>query len=260
MCKRVIVAVVVSCGLALPTLGQDSQSGGYDLFAPLNIQDATPLATGQLDLRLRYDYSTGGDNSGDDQTFGTTFVWGASNNLELRLDLPVIIDDGSGSDEGFGDLSIGILYRLADDRGAWLPAVALSGTVWAPTGEDSSGVDGELRLIFTKEYDSDLRSHVNGFVTTVNGHDDDLRNFQWGIVLGMDGVLCAEGKVRWVADYMHRSSERNGSGDMNVLELGAEWTVTDTCRLGLSTQFGLDDEPDSADWGMSINAIYALKY
>ncbi len=272
MSKRVLVVMVMSAMATLPVVAQEPESttsGEYYFFAPLNIDDTTPLPARQIDLRLRYDYSTGADDRpggdpDDDHAVGTTVVWGPCANVEVTLDLPVNLGDSGDADGGINgnaDLSVGLLYRILEEQGDWMPSFAISAQARVPTGDESSGVDGELRFILTKHYASDLRSHVNGFLTTVNGDNEpNLRDFQWGVVLGMDGPLCADGAVRWVADYMHRSSEHDGIANMNVLELGAEWTATETFKLGLSTQIGLDDEEDTAAWGMRVNAVYSLNY
>jgi len=274
-------------------------SSGYSLFAPLNIDDANPIPAGQIDLRLRYEYATGVDGGdrdddgwGDDGNWGdgffgfgfwgsrrdrgphndrdddhviaSTLVWGPCPNVEVSLDLPINLGDGGNADGGYdgnADLRLGLLYRFWEDQGDWVPAFALSSKLRLPTGDRSSGVDGELRAILTKEYESDLRSHVNGFVTTANGNNEpDTRYFQWGLVIGMDGPLCADGAVRWVADYMHRSSEHFGASNMNVLELGSEWTMAQNSKLGMSAQIGLDDHEETPAFGLKLNYSYSLNY
>lgn len=272
-------------------------STGYYFFAPLNIDDANPVPAGQIDLRLRYEYSTGVDgveqdrgrdfwgwdedpglfgfggsqrdrrprnDTDDDHVIAPTLVWGPCPNVEVSLDLPINLGDSGDADGGYdgnADLRLGLLYRFWEDQGDWTPAFALSSTLRLPTGVHSAGVDGELRAIFTKEYESDLRSHVNGFVITANGDNEpDTRHFQWGVVVGMDGPLCADGAVRWVADYMHRSSEHYGASNMNVLELGTEWTMAEYSKLGMSAQIGLDDNQETPAFGLKLNYSYSLTY
>ncbi len=76
------------------------------------------------------------------------------------------------------------------------------------------------------------------------------------MVVGMDGPLCADGAVRWVADYMHRNSERDHAGNMNMLELGWEWAIAEGHELAMSFQVGLDDNEDTPNFGAGL--IYAL--
>ena len=154
-----------------------------------------------------------------------------------------------------------------------LPSMALSASARVPTGCGSEGVDGELRLIMTYEYDNGVRSHLNVFGKSVNGDnhetwrpDDDCgfddcvcldpRNFQYGAVIGFDGPLCADGAVRWVFDYMYRSSYYNARTGMNMAELGWEWTMSEMQKLGMSVQIGLDHVGDTPNFGAGL--MYAL--
>ena len=99
--------------------------------------------------------------------------------------------------EQTADLEIGLLMRLLEDA-SWMgdaaTSVALALKARVPTGDNSSGVDGEARLILTNDYASGLRSHINVWGKTVNGHvEHGQRDFRWGLVLGADGPLCDDG-------------------------------------------------------------------
>ncbi|MFQ5415269.1 MAG: hypothetical protein ACE5E6_12500 [Phycisphaerae bacterium] len=249
----------------------ETTAGGVDFFAPLFVEDAVPLDTAQFDLRLRFDWVTGfgRDNvDGDDQyAGGARLVWGAADNLELSADVAVNLGDAGelpGDVNGNGDVIVGMLYRFVDGA-SWMDGVSTSLALGAkariPSGHDSSGVDGELRLNITNDYGDGVRSHVNGFVLSANGDNDtDVRDLQWGAVVGLDGPLCNEGAVRWILDYLHRSSIHDGIGNLHLLELGAEWTMSDSQKLGLSTQVGLDHNDDVPNWGARVNYVYSINY
>lgn len=250
------------------TTTEEVVPGEVDLLSrPLwSFEDATPLKTGRVDLRLtsRWETASGPANRGDshdDVLLQPTIFWGAFENFELRLGLPVWLGDGSDTPsgaDGNADISVGFLYRLFEQKDLW-PAFAISGTIRTPSGRRSNGVDGEVRFVFTNEYSSGIRSHINGFVTTVNGNNEpDLRNFQWGVVLGLDGPLCANGDVRWVADYMHRSSYRRGAANINQLELGWEWQIADAHKFGMGTRVGLDDNGDTPNFGIGLTYSFSI--
>jgi hypothetical protein len=272
--------------------------GGADLLTPLwQMEDATPVNTGQVDLRMRFSWVTESDHSNlgdvdDDFVLSPSIAWGAAENLELSLAWDAwLFDSGDMGpfDDGNYDTTIGVLWRLhqqtteACAAGCLrIPSIAISGKARIPTGCTSSGVDGELRLILTNEYDSGLRSHVNVFGKTVNGtnletarNDDffggdsdawgldgsgdlDVRDFQWGLVLGLDGPIGDS--VRWVADYMNRSSKFCGNSNMNILELGLEWKINDANKLGTSFQIGLDHMGENPNFGAGIAYSYSLTY
>lgn len=267
-------------------------SGGEDLLNPLwNMDDATPQDTGTVDLRFGFRWVTESapanlGDSDDDFVFSPTLVWGAAENLELSLTWDAWLGDSGDMgpfDDGNYDTTLGVLWRIHEQVNeptrhgfVRLPSIALAGKARIPTGCTSSGVDGELRLILTNHYDSGVRSHLNLFGKAIDGDNEetanrngdfdwvlidndgelDPRDFQWGVVLGADGPLCGDGAVRWVADYMHRSSEFHGRGDMDILELGWEWTMSEMHKLGMSMQIGLDHTDDNPNFGVGL--MYAL--
>jgi len=296
--RRTIVATcVLAMGVAASAQESDvttvttkttTIAGDADLMSQLwQFEDATPLDCGKLDLRLGFRWETASapanlGDSDDDFVLTPALVWGVVEGLELSARVPVWVGDGGDAgalDEGNADTHLGVLWRFMEQGDPW-PAMALSGTLRVPTGDNSNKVDAELRLVMTNEYDSGVRSHLNGFVQSVNGNsdpglrrsrgwwgggsfwgdDDDegegLRHFQWGVVIGADGPLCADGAVRWVADYMHRSSHHYGASNINMLELGWEWEISEVHNLGMSFQIGLDDNEDTANFGAGV--MYSL--
>lgn len=244
-------------------------SNGADLMRELwFMDDARPIETGRTDLRLTYRWETASapanrGDSDDDSIVTPSLTWGTCDNVEVFVEVPVWVGDGGDKPsglEGNADTTVGFTWRFMEPDDTW-PAMALRGSARLPTGDNSNGVDGELRLIMTNEYDSGIRSHINTFALSVNGdNDENLRNFQWGFVAGLDGPLCADGAVRWVADYMLRSSFHNGVRDLNMLEVGWEWDMDEAEKLGMSVQIGLDDNDDTPNFGAAISYSHSLTY
>lgn len=256
------------------------------------VDDANVIPTGQIDLRFMFGWVTASapanlGDSDDDFFFTPSLTWGACENVEVFAEVPIWV--GAGGDklgvleEGNYDSYIGFTWRIAEPEDIW-PAAAIRTRFRLPTGDGSSGVDAEARLILTNEYDSGIRSHINLFANSVNkgpngpadtelslagvgdlleifgGAEDvaDPRHLQCGVVVGLDGPLCGDGAVRWVVDYLHRSSFYYGRSDVNVLELGWEWTMEEARKLGLSVQIGLDDEDDTPNFGAVLGYAVAL--
>ncbi len=266
--------------LAGTALGQESDvttetsttttvSGAADLLPELwLLDDATVLDTGRVELRFTFswetaDFPANGGNSDDDLIIRPSLVWGPCANVEVFAEVPIWVGDGGDRGaltRGNADTNIGFTWRIAEPEDIW-PAAALQFSARVPTGDQSSGVDGEARLILTNEYDSGVRSHFNVFAKTVNGDNEvNSRDFQYGAGVGLDGPLCADGAVRWVMDYMNRSSFHDGASSLNLLEAGWQWTISDAQALGMSFQAGLDNHDDTPDFGASITYAHALTY
>lgn len=264
-----------------------TMSGSTDLIGGLwFVDDATVLDTGAVDLRFTFGFQTGGEpfNNGDaDDDFVLTpsLYWGAAENLEVFASVPIWMGDGGDAgalDEGNADTNVGFTWRIADPVDG-MHAMALKSSFRFPTGDSSNGIDFEERLILTNEYASGIRSHFNIYGKTVNSDNwksaggsgsfgssdnfddrDSFRHFQWGVVLGMDGPLCSDGAVRWVLDYVNRTSTHYGRSNVNMLETGWEWAMSDSENLGMSLQFGLDHAGDAPNFGATIAYTHALTY
>ena len=233
---------------------------GADLTSELWLMDdATPIATGAADLRMTFRWVTASapanmGDSDDDFVFGPSLRWGPCKNVEVFASIPIWLGDGGDMgavEDGNGDTYVGFTWRLLEPRDIW-PALALGAGARIPTGDGSSGVDAELRLILTNEYDSGMRSHINlGFET----EGSDWGRWAFVGVIGMDGPLCADGAVRWVADYVLLDSEYMGGDDAHYLELGSEWQIQEGHKLGLMWQFGFHHD-ETTNFG--ANLVYAL--
>jgi len=279
-----LLPIVCALALALPVMGQESEKttvttketkvapekADFDLLGELwSMQDATPLPPGQVDLRFTTQWITANapanrGDSNDDFIFTPSLVWGAVEGVEAFLNVPIWMGDSGnipGQEDGQADTYAGFLWRFLEqeDSGSdW--AVQASGRF--PTGCNSNGIDGELRLIISNEYDSGIRSHLNGFVYTSNGDNvENNRHFQWGAVVGLDGDLNEDGTVRWVLDYINRSSTEYGHDNINLVDVGWQWKLADSQNLGMSFQVGVDHGNDEApNFGATMTYSWSLTY
>lgn len=300
MIKRtfVLACALVIAGTALAQESEEisvttTTTGGEDLLSQLWLmEDATPLDTGQVDLRLGLQWWTASDSanfgdSSDDFILRPAIVWGAAENLELSLVMDAWLGDANDMgpfEDGNFDTTIGLLWRFYEQTDAecaagcmTLPSAAISLSARIPTGCGSNGIDAEARLILTYEYDNGIRSHLNVWGKSLNGenyktwrsdedfdlsvfnNDEgelDVEDFLYGVVIGFDGPLCADGAVRWVADYAYRSSHFDDGDEINLAELGWEWEISEAHKVGMSVQIGLDDNDETPNFGAGL--IYAL--
>ncbi len=240
----------------------------FDLLGgeTFNVTDATTFEEGAVDLRLatRYAESALADDGEVSKSWTITpvIVWGASDRLELSIGVPLNhVENFNSALDGNYDTNIGGQYRFTEQEGHW-PALALAGNLRIPTGDGSSGVDYEMRLVLSNDWENGLRSHFNLFGEITNGNNLepwDQRDFQYGAVIGVDGPLCADGAVRWVADYMYRISEVEGGGGQNIGEAGWQWQINDTSKLGMSVQLSLDRAEDASDVGAALTYAYTIR-
>lgn len=243
---------------------------------PLFFDDAQVQPEGTMYFRLGFDYLTEsaysipansrGGAQDDDFALNLKWVWGPCDNVEVFAELPVNLGDGKYTGDGFegnGDLRAGMSYQFWDEGtyADWMPAFTLKGTLRTPTGYHSSGVDGELRGMWTKTIAGDLRGHFNAFAVTINGDNDvNARRFQWGFVFGADMPLNDARDLWLMLDYVHQSSEHYGNGNMNMVEAGMEWKMDDIQSVHFSTQVGLDGDGDTPNWGARVAYTYELHY
>jgi hypothetical protein len=258
-----------------------------------NFIDAVPVPAGEVQLRFTFRWETAGApanryDSNDDFILQPSLYWGAAENLELSLTVPVWVGDGGempGQSDGQADTYVSGLWRAWEQMDYW-PAGGFSTTVRIPTGVRSDGIDAELRLVLTNEYDSGIRGHFNAWVETVNTtngetnpnqiYEDgdtvwlvfdeqdapwDPRDFQYGASVGVDGPLNDDGSLRWVVDYVYKSSQYNGHGGLNLFDVGFEWQMDESSKLGMSALIPADHAEDEApNFGAAITYALALTY
>lgn len=238
---------------------------GFDLLGgeTFYMTDAVPFECGAVDLRLAARWTESGrTNEGEDDvwTIQPVLVWGVAENWEMSFTVPIThVDNFGDAPDGHYDTYFGLLWRLKDQEDYW-PAIALASTLRIPTSNDSNGLDWELRLVLTNEYDSGIRSHFNLWGTTVN-HDNypDARDFQYGALVGLDGPLACDGALRWVADYMYRISDQDGNGGQNIGEAGLQWQINECNKLGFSLQMGLDHAESTSNVGAALTYAYTIR-
>lgn len=239
------------------TIVRTETSGGdeFSLSGPYFLRSADPEEPGDLDLKLVYGYSTSSGES-DDHEANFVLEWGMAENWELILEAEVEL--GEGRVEGNGDITeFGFHTKLWDETD-WLPAFAVRNLIRIPTGYHSSGVDYQLRGLFTKTIvPGSLRGHFNPYLKVISGdNEEEARPFQWGAALGVDFVVNED--LFFIADYHHRVSEEEGFRNNHSLELGMDWEFAEHQTLGLATEFSLDGDTSGPNWGFNVSYILEL--
>lgn len=193
-----------------PEKETERESGEYpwDVDHFFNIAHAyAKVAPGKWELELGTQWFTGADEGDDDFLFRAELAYGLTDDTYFEFGFESI-NIGDGGDQGNGDLELEIFHRFVHETDT-IPAMALYGEMRIPSGEGSSGVDGELRLSVTKTIAPKLRMHWNGFVETANGgrteeEKENGRHFQWGLGPGFDYEFSD--KFLGIVNYVNRVS------------------------------------------------------
>ncbi len=205
---------------------------------------------GEWEFELEGEWVTGAGGD-DDFAFTPNIKYGLNDDMFIEFEVrPLVI--GDGGDQGNGDTSLQLFYQIARETDT-LPAFATWVEARFPTGEGSSGVDGELHLNLTKTLMPDVRGHLEGFVETANGgrgdEGDDRRAFQWGAGIGFDYQV--DDLTICTLNYLNRSSEEYGISNQQILEIGGVREIAENQHLKLALDVGLDDE-ETPDFGVKI--------
>jgi hypothetical protein len=175
------------------------------------------------------------------------------NNTQLQLAVPLEL--GNGRVDGNGDIILGWQQRWVKEADM-VPTLATLAQIRVPSGDQSSGVDGTLTAIIAKELGPGT-AFFNAFGKSANGNNfEDVRYFQWGFRAGYKWRLSDQFAI--VGDYAYQSSEERGHGDLNILEFGGEYRVTDNLTIGPGLQIGLDDNEETPDVGAGIQLKYSF--
>ncbi|MBN1489681.1 MAG: hypothetical protein JXA69_07170 [Phycisphaerae bacterium] len=227
----------------------------WDIWGPVHMRSADPEPTGELEIKNIFDYGTSSDGTDDDFEYELELEWGFAPNHELIFETPFEIGDGAIN--GNGDITLGWHWRLWTEQDM-LPAFAMRNYIRIPSGYDSSGVDYELRGLITKSIiPNQLRVHLNPFLKSVNGHNEEDHNyFQWGFIVGADYRLAENLVLN--ADYVHKSGETEGERNQHTMEVGLDWHFAENQGLGLAVRTGLDGDSIGENFGCAISYIYSF--
>ena len=167
---------------------------------------------------------------------------------------------GDGGDVGNGDLFLIFFNRFITENED-LPALAGWAEMRIPSGDGSSGVDGDFALNLTRSFGDLWRLHSFGKLKTLNGsrgaeEEADRRSFGWEAGAGVD-YLVTEQTVG-VLNYIHGSSEKEGSRDFNILGLGLVHTLSQRNHLKLALNYKLNGDAEAPNFAAKIQWAYAF--
>lgn len=211
----------------VPAIAVDHNN--IDAGRPLSFDDAEAVAYHELSFETGGSFVAPHQKSAGAQG-AMEVLYGFAPNTHANIDLDPVWGGRSGSDEtrfDVGNVGIGVLHNFNREIKN-IPAFALRGDLFLPTGRDSSGMDIRLRGIMSKTVRQYSRLHVNLDSTFVSDPDPGIRNvipaltFGWSRPIGYPRVFTRT----LVAEAGVRSAEANGTGPIASLGLGLRQQVT----------------------------------
>ncbi len=158
------------------------------------------------------------------------FLYGFARDSHVSLDLDPSWGARAGSDEerfDIGNVAVGLFHNFNREVKN-LPAFALRGDVFLPTGRNTGGADIRLRGIMSKTVQQYSHLHLNIDSTFVSDPDPGERNvipaltLGWSRPIGYPRVFTRT----LVAEAGVRSSDLNGSGPIASLGVGLRQQMT----------------------------------
>ena len=239
--RAAVVALLALAGIVLASVRPASaiDHKNLDEGRPLRLEDAYPIATGELALEAGggFTLQRRGPNRGE---FPVQLLWGALPNLQLEIGTALLTDPHAVDEQSkSGDLRLGALYNFNQET-LWVPALAAKLEVNLPTGVDSSGVDVELKGIVTKSFDR-VSLHLNAAYEFLNGTTRGDRDGRYELALGASVPVGAPRYTRTtlLADLFTEQSVRRGEDNVVGVEAGFRHQLTPRLVIdaGLGTEF-----------------------
>ena len=155
--RRLLLAALCLLGLA-PLAHAQTDQLNLDASLPTRLEDAYPTAWRNREFQLPVRYQRSRTDANLVQ-YTPTLEVGPFRNTQVAVAVPIY--SGNGDRSGSGDVQLSALYNV-NAEGRYLPAVALAGSLTAPTGRGSAGTDYNGRFILTKSLFRSLnRLHIN---------------------------------------------------------------------------------------------------
>lgn len=236
--------VITALILSSPVVAQDVISAERPSFS------SSPLALGAGLWQIEGGYQyTRIDSNVDAQVLPLLLLrYGAGERTEVQLAWSGYnrLDVGPASIDGFGDMSVGVKWQLADDN-ATTP-IGLFAAITLPVGDDelsSNEVDPAVGLFWAH----DGRLSLFGTVQLSETDNDTTLSNAVGINLPM-AELClnCSGFVEYVGAFP------DGSGPQHILNGGVSWLRSNNLVFDVYLGLGLNDR--AGDGFLGFGAAY----
>ncbi len=261
---RITALMAVACWTLLnphPVLSQTADRISTD--RPDFVEAAATVGMGRIQVETSValsDMSVGGIDV-TTWTTPTLIRVGVSEVLELRLESDWLVSaeetSGAGPSNtvtGVADISLGLKWHLADQRGG-KPAVAVLVHADLPTGSDDTGSPGtrpSLRVTGEWDLGNDFGLGVMpGIISDRAGPDR--------FVAGMLGVVIGKGWTEKFGSFVDLALEQIASnshgGTLGAVGFGATYRVSAFWQLDTALSLGLNDRSTDVSLTVGISGL-----
>jgi hypothetical protein len=223
----------------LPASGLAIDHANLDEGRPLLVQD--PYVIGHREAAVEGGVGFVSRRRASDRfLFPIQLVYGLLPNLQVEIGTTLLTNPHDGSGNGHsGDLAFSGLYNLNRET-LTLPAFGIKGSITAPTGVGSSGVDFEIVGLLLKSIHR-LNIYLNGGYEFKNGTGQGERSERYKLVLGAGYPVGAPYHTRTflLGDLFLLQAERRGTSDTVGGEIGVRYQFSERLVLdaGVGTEF-----------------------
>jgi hypothetical protein len=255
--KTKLVATVFSMALlALPAHGIDHSN--LDEGRPLRLEDAYPIATGELTLETGAGFRL--PRRGPDYGFFPIEVlYGAFRGMHIGAGTTLTTrPDDVQVPQRTGDLHLSALYNFNMETLTW-PALGLKGELKLPTGVDSRGVDFELKGLLTKSMGR-LSFHLNGGYEFIGDPRAAERSGRYRFAFGPSYPIGAPFYTRTVilADAFVEQSHDRGERETAGIEAGFRHQLTERIVVDAGIGSELSGPPRRAPFYLTTGISIAF--
>ena len=191
----------------------------------------------------------------------TLLRYGVSEDWEVRLETDGRIratttDIASGTrstESGYGDLSLGVKWHIADENGA-SPSMGVLAHVDLDTGSApfrAQGKGGSLRLAAEWEFADDWSLGVMPGLAWLPNDNGDRH------LTGIFGIVVGKGWTEQLRTFVEYSDEKiaraRDGGTISTLDIGAAYLLTKTVQLDTALSRGLNSRTPDWSWTVGLS-------
>ena len=255
--KKIVVAL-----LMLPALGCAAEDE-IATDRPDFVESSNVVGKGRFQIETSFATDRNKADGIKDKAYATPTLlrYGVSDDWEVRLETDGRIratttDIASGTrstESGYGDVSLGVKWHIADESGA-SPSMGVLAHVDLDTGSApfrAQGKGGSLRLAAEWEFADDWSLGVMpGLAWLPNDNGDRHTTGIFGVVLGKGWT----DQLRTFVEYSDEKIARaRDGGTISTLDAGVAYLLTKTVQLDTALSRGLNSRTPDWSWTVGLS-------